>query len=120
MDSLTDLLNPGEIREALGMLSREVDPAYERVMKRIKTQGQRRKLLATKVLSWITYARRELSVQELQHALAVAPGRSGVEDYIYPESVLTAVCAGLVVIDEETHVVRFVRKSNSFKIVKSR
>jgi hypothetical protein len=116
MDSLADLLNPGEIRDALGMLSREVDPAYRRVMERIKQQDQRRKLLAIKVLSWITYARRQLSVQELQHALAVAPGRSGVGDYIYPESVLTAVCAGLVVIDEESHVVRFVRKSNSLDI----
>src|ERR1700733_11790295 len=105
MDSFSDLLNP------LGTLSQEVDPAYERVMERIRRQDKRRKLLAMQVLSWMTYARRQLSVQELQHALAVAPGRSGVGDYIYPDSVLTAVCAGLVVIDEESHVVRFVRKS---------
>ena len=111
MDSLVDLLNLGEIRDALEQLSQEIDPAYERVMVRIKQQDKRRKALATRILSWITYARRQLSVKELQHALAVIPGRSSVGDHIYPECTLTAVCAGLVVIDEESHTVRFVRES---------
>ena len=110
MDSLLDKMNPGEIRDALDKLAEEIDPAYEQVMVRIENQARPYTDLARKVLSWITYACQQLSVMELQHALAVAPGRSSVDDYIYPSSKLTAVCAGLVVIDEESQIVRFVRK----------
>ena len=110
MDSLLDKMNPGEIRDALDKLSEEIDPAYEQVMVRIENQARPYTDLARKVLSWITYACKQFSVMELQHALAVAPGRSSVDDYIYPPSKLTAVCAGLVVIDEESQIVRFVRK----------
>jgi hypothetical protein len=51
-------------------------------------------------------ARRRLSVKELQLALAVSPGRPGVLDYVYREHILTAVCAGLVVIDTESRIIR--------------
>ena len=110
MDSLLDKLNPGEIRDALEKLSEEIDPAYEQVMMRIENQATPYVVLARKVLSWITYARQQLSVKELQHALAVVPGRSSVDDYIYPSSKLTSVCAGLVIIDEKSQIVRFVRE----------
>jgi hypothetical protein len=110
MDSLIDKWSLGEIQDALAKLSEEIDPAYEQVMVRIENQPQPAAVLAQKVLSWITCAYEQLSVKELQHALAVGPGRSSVEDYIYPSSRLTAVCAGLVIIDEESQIVRFVRK----------
>jgi hypothetical protein len=74
MDSLLDKLNPGEIQDALEKLSEEIDPAYEQVMMRIENQARPYAVLARKVLSWITYARQQLSVGELQHALAVVPG----------------------------------------------
>ena len=110
IDSLIDKWSPGEICDALEELSEEIDPAYEQVMVRIENQTRPAAALAKKVLSWITYACQELSVKELQHALAVAPGRSSVESYIYPSSKLTAVCAGLVVVDEKSQIVRFVRE----------
>jgi hypothetical protein len=117
MDSLSDLLNPGEIQDALENLSQEIDPAYKQAMVRIKQQDERRLMLAMQILSWMTYARRQLSLKELQYALAVtvAPGRSKSElgKYLYPDYILTAVCAGLVVIDEESRGVRFVRESYS-------
>jgi hypothetical protein len=67
--------------------------------------------LAKRVLSWITYAVRPLSVKELQHALAVMPDTTELDpDDITDDEILTSICAGLVVIDEERNVIGLVRK----------
>jgi hypothetical protein len=111
MDSLSCLLCPREIRAALASLSDSIDVAYEQVMARIEEQPESRKILARRVLSWVTYSRRQLSLKELQHALAVSPGMKEVdEDDIYDQDLLTSVCVGLVVLDEESSIIRFVRE----------
>lgn len=102
MDSLSRLLRPKEIRAALESLSDSIDVAYEQVMARMEEQTESRKILARRVLSWVTYSRQQLSLKELQHALAVAPGMKDVdEDSIYNQDLLTSVCVGLVVLDEK-------------------
>jgi hypothetical protein len=111
MDSLSCLLRPREIRAALESLSDSIDVAYEQVVARIEEQTESRKTLARRVLSWVTYSRRHLSLQELQHALAVIPGMKEVDDDdIYNQDLLTSVCVGLVVVDEKSSIIRFVRK----------
>jgi hypothetical protein len=80
-------------------------------MERIEQQTKSRKMLARRVLSWVTYSRRHLSLKELQHALAVAPGMKEVdEEDIYNQDLLTSVCVGLVVLDEQSSIIRFVRE----------
>jgi hypothetical protein len=80
-------------------------------MERIKQQGGSDENLAKNVLLWVAQARRPLSVAELQHALAVLPGIKEMDaDYVTDEDVLISVCAGVVVVDEEQGIVRFVRK----------
>ena len=96
MDSLTHPLCPRDIRAALENLSDSIDVAYEQVMVRIEEQTECRKMLARRVLSWVTYFCQQLSLKELQHALAVAPGMKGIdEDDIYGQDLLTSVCVGL-------------------------
>jgi ankyrin repeat protein len=65
--------------------------------------------LARKALSWISLAKRPLTTAEICCALAVEPD----EDEVDPENVLTSddlvsVCAGLVVVDQESAVIRLV------------
>lgn len=111
MNSLSDSLCASEIRTALESLSQSIDVAYEQVMERIEQQTKSRKMLARRVLSWVTYSRRHLSLKELQHALAVAPGMKEVdEEDIYNQDLLTSVCVGLVVLDEQSSIIRFVRE----------
>lgn len=111
MDSLSRLLRTVEIRTAVEGLSEKIDVAYEQVMARIEEQNESRKMLARRVLSWITYSRRQLSIEELQHALAVAPGMTEVgEDDIYEQDLLTSVCLGLVVVDEKSRIISFIRE----------
>ena len=99
------LLRPRDIRAALESLSDSIDVAYEQVMARIEEQTENRKMLARRVLSWVTYSRRQLSLKELQHALAVAPGMKEID-----QDLLTSVCVGLVVLDEKSSIIRFVRE----------
>jgi hypothetical protein len=111
MDSLVGKLNARQVRTALENLPEGMDNTYDEAMERVERQDDSRTELAKRVLSWITYAVRPLSVKELQHALAVVPDTTNLDpDDITDEEILTSVCAGLVVIDGERNVIGLVRK----------
>lgn len=83
------------------------DAAYEEVMERISNQAAESANLARRVITWVAYSKRFLSVIELQHALAIEPGESNLDqDNIIPVEDLVSVCDGLVVIDEGNKIVR--------------
>ena len=111
MDSLVGKLNARQVRAALENLPEGMDRTYDEAMERVERQDDDCKQLAKRVLSWITYAVRPLSVKELQHALAVMPDTTELDpDDITDDEILTSICAGLVVIDEERNVIGLVRK----------
>jgi hypothetical protein len=111
MDSLVEKLNARQVRAALENLPEGMDGTYDEAMGRIERQDDSRRQLAKRVLSWITYAVRPLSVKELQHALAVIPDTTYLDpDDITDDEILTSICAGLVVIDEKRNVIGLVRK----------
>jgi ankyrin repeat protein len=86
-----------------------LDKAYKDVMERINRQQLGFRRLAEKVLSWITCTKRPLTTLELQHALAVVVGDSKLdEDNLERTERMVSVCAGLVTIDEESGIIRFV------------
>ena len=89
---------------------REVlDQAYENAIERINMQKLGFRQIAEKVLSWITCAKRPLTMQELQHALATVAGDSKLdEDNLERIERMVSVCAGLVTVDEESGIVRLV------------
>jgi hypothetical protein len=80
MDSLKSKSKREEIRETLKCLPRELDGTYKEAMERIETQCEDDGNLAKRVLSWIVYAFRPLSLQELRYALATMPGMTKVEE----------------------------------------
>src|ERR1700722_14181975 len=111
MDTLVGKLNARQVRTALENLPEGMDNTYDEAMERVERQDDSRKELAKQVLSWITYAVRPLFVDELQHALAVMPDTTKLDpDDITDDEILTSICAGLVVIDEERNVIGLVRK----------
>ncbi|KAH8722849.1 ankyrin repeat protein, partial [Phaeosphaeriaceae sp. PMI808] len=85
------------------------DTAYEDTMERISGQTQGQKELALDVLAWITCAKRPLRTSELQNALAVEPDDSELhEDGLPAMEDTISVCAGLVMVDEESDIIRLV------------
>ena len=78
-------------------------------MKRIWSQDPEEVELAEQVLSWISCAKRPLTVTELQYALAINPESTEIdEEAITDEEFLLSVCAGLVTIDQEGNIIRLV------------
>lgn len=59
---------------------------------------------------WITYAARELSIQELREAVVIEPGLRAInhDTDLDGEHDIVSVCAGLVVVDPESRVIRLV------------
>ncbi|KFY70028.1 hypothetical protein V499_09532 [Pseudogymnoascus sp. VKM F-103] len=121
MDSLIAKTTPKAIRLALKRLQREskaayddeksqaLDSAYKQAMERIESQEGDFQVLAKRVLSWITCAKRPLTILELQHALAIEVGESELdEENLLEIEDMVSVCAGLVTIDDETSIIRLV------------
>ena len=78
-------------------------------MERIEGQLIDEEKLAKQVLSWITCAKRPLTTSELEHALAVEPEESQLdEENLCRVEDMVSVCAGLVTIDEESRIIRLV------------
>ncbi|KAF3916571.1 Ankyrin-3 [Dactylellina cionopaga] len=86
------------------------DRAYENAMERIRCQNSSESEdLANQVLSWIIFAKRPLNISELQHAVAVELGESEFDEENVPEiNDMVSACAGLVTVDEQSHIIRLV------------
>ncbi|KAL7907040.1 ankyrin repeat-containing domain protein [Trichoderma velutinum] len=111
-DRLTECITPKAVMKALKGLptgSDAYDYAYSAAMDRINQQVSSRSDLAIKALSWITHARRPLSVFELQHALGVEVGEDEFDEENVPQvEDIVSTAVGLVTIDEESKIIRLV------------
>ena len=115
MDSLVTKTKRKDVRKALETLPPESDGSYEQTLERIKGQGKDYWELAMRVLLWVSNSVQPLSPVELQHAIAVQPGMTELDDEDLDEQdLMVSVCAGLVVLDAETNTLRFVRKLTPF------
>ncbi|KFY57531.1 hypothetical protein V497_05496 [Pseudogymnoascus sp. VKM F-4516 (FW-969)] len=112
LDSLNGKRSPKAVRTALKSLpsgSNAYDDAYKDAMIRIEGQLLDQKDLAWQVLSWITCAKRPLTMSELQHALAIELGEISLDEDNLPQiEDMVSVCAGLVTVDEESEIIRLV------------
>ena len=105
------------IKIALAAMPQKIDELYKLTLERIQQQAGDDGMLAMRILSWITHARRPLSVNELRHGLAVEYDDDEDNDLrateldndnlLQPES-LVDVCAGLVIIDSTSQIIRLV------------
>jgi hypothetical protein len=112
LDSLLDKKTQTKVKLTLARLlkgSAALDDAYREAMKRIEGQLSGDHELAKKVLSWIAFAKRPLTTAEICCALSVEPGDTDIDPENIPDvEDLVSVCAGLVVVDQESAVMRLV------------
>ena len=100
-------------------MPRGLDELYRQTLERIQTQDGDDGALGMRIISWITHARRPLSVDELRYGLAVEyndndddNNEGNLEEFnednlLSPRS-LVDVCAGLVIIDSTSQIIRLV------------
>lgn len=109
IDSIRGKRSAKKIRESLKNLPSGLDAAYDDAWIRSESQLPDEVQTAKEVLSWISCATRPLSTRELQHALAIEDDLNFLDEDNIPDiGDVLAVCAGLVTVDEQEHVVRLV------------
>ena len=109
MDALCSKMTIRDLRKALKTLPIGLDESYSHAMDRIDSQDQDARQLAYRILYWVSYTFRPLTVDELRHALAVEPEESEFDpENLAEEGDLIAVCAGLVTMEPESRIVRIV------------
>ncbi|KAH8725930.1 ankyrin repeat-containing domain protein [Phaeosphaeriaceae sp. PMI808] len=112
LDSLLDQKTKSKVESKLSKLRGGFDgltQTYDDAIKRITSQLPGDTALAKRILAWITNAQRPLTTTEICHALAVEPKSEDLDPDNVPDvDELVSVCAGLVVVDKESQVVRFV------------
>ncbi|CAG9999075.1 unnamed protein product [Clonostachys byssicola] len=112
MDMIEDKMTSNGIKKATNAFGTNPDAyseAYEAAIERIESQKGDRLKYAKKLLSWVSLAKRELSVSELRHALAVKPDARDLDKDDIPDlQDVVSFCAGLVDIDQTSQVVRLV------------
>ena len=112
MQSLKDKISIRKVKEALARLPRGSGSAaskiaYDETMNRIRGQEKGFCDLAMATLAWISLAMTPLTLRELQCALSVEPGDTEMDEANFvDEETLSSVCAGLIVVDHESQIVR--------------
>ncbi|KAE8371034.1 hypothetical protein BDV26DRAFT_299170 [Aspergillus bertholletiae] len=110
-----------QVRRALKELPESLDEVYGETMRRIENQDSGTKQLATCVLDWVCYAVRPLTLEELQHAIAVVVGtRMLHEDDLVDGDLLISICSGFISLDRRSGSVRFVHGTVREYLEKSR
>ena len=114
IDSLASAANLSvfHVRQKLQSLPTTLKETYDNAIQRIKDQKTDHKEVAFKILAWVSYTFRALHVSELQHALAIEPEDTELnEELLMDGQSITALCAGLVRIDKGTNLVNLVHYS---------
>ncbi|KXJ86362.1 hypothetical protein Micbo1qcDRAFT_152945 [Microdochium bolleyi] len=110
LDILRPKVNVKKLVTALADLQRGEEAyksVYDETMGRIKSQHVDHVQLAIETLSWITRANQPLTPGELQTALSVEDGITTLDESNKTSlDTILSVCAGLVVIDTGSRVVR--------------
>jgi ankyrin repeat protein len=95
--------------KALESLPRTPDELYNAALERIERQSREDATLALRTFAWVYHSREHTSISLLQVALAIEPGDNIINEDGYVDwEALTSICGGLIVMDRESQIVRFV------------
>jgi hypothetical protein len=112
IDSLQDKHTIKAVKTSLAKLTKgaaALNVAYTEAIQRIEGQLEGYRELAKRVLLWITCAKRPLTTSEICCALAVEPEEKEIDPDNVPDiEDIVSVCAGLVVVDHKSAIVRLV------------
>ena len=112
LNALHSKTNLRDFRAATKKLPKSLEQVYYDIWLRLNAQDDHLMYLARSVLCWIWCASRQLTVKELQHALATRPGDTTLdEDGIESEDTCLSCCLGLVAVDSGSQIIRLVHKS---------
>jgi hypothetical protein len=99
-------------REALKTMPKRLDAAFQTTIDRIQNQSDSRKRQGMDTLRWVFLAERQLTLEELRHALSIMIGDRYLDEDGFPTlASIIDCCLGLAIIDEGMPFIRLVHKS---------
>ena len=111
MDSLRPCISLHQTKRILEDFPSQIKDAYLQTWDRILDEGEECVLLVKLVLLWVLNAKRAMTLRELERAAAISPHNFKFEsDRLVPGATLIAMCRGLLVVEEESQIVRLVRE----------
>ncbi|KAF4632251.1 hypothetical protein G7Y89_g5882 [Cudoniella acicularis] len=120
IDALATKHSVKEIRDALQKLPRGLSDTYDQALQRILDQNEDDADFSRKVLAWVTYAVRPLTMAELKHALAISPDDTEFCEESCPEDeFILSLCAGLVAHEPRSGAIRLVHYTAQEHLQKS-
>lgn len=96
---------------------------HDLILDRVRDQSRKRSELALRVLTWLSYSRRPLTLHELQHAVTLIFGSEPPafnQDRVPPPRLLKEVCIGLLDVDEKRNQVRLIHATLSEYLLEHR
>ena len=121
---LRQLLNQtsvSDVKETIKNLPTKAEVIYCRMLLNIALQSLSRSTLAWRIILWLSYSQRPLTVPELLHAVAINSSTDRLDlERMPPSRFLEDVCMGLISIDAERNIVLFSSASLSCYMKDSR
>ncbi|KAF2416552.1 hypothetical protein EJ08DRAFT_600422, partial [Tothia fuscella] len=109
IDALITKTSVKAIHNALETMPKKLDATYYLIMARIDEQNDDDAKLARRLLSWLTYSARPMTVAELQHALVVDLQTYSVDkDSLIDQEMMLSVCGGIVTVEESSSIIRLI------------
>lgn len=99
-------LSVTQVRKSMDSLPTQVFDFYGEALKRIESQSENDSKTVKRALSYISCARRPLSVEELRHALSIEIGDTKLDTDNFPViDILLNISAGLIRVDENNSTI---------------
>ncbi|KAK6984966.1 hypothetical protein R3P38DRAFT_3450977, partial [Favolaschia claudopus] len=109
LEALDAAPNIDALQHALKTLPTDLHPTYENILSRIKCLCDTQKEIARSALVWVAYAKKPLTAMELCEAIAIEPATTILnKDKITRIQNIIHLCTGLIILDEQSSLVRLV------------
>ena len=111
LDAVSRCSSAQDILDTLKAFPSDIKDVYHQTWSRILNNTPNNVRLAKTVLVWVSYAARSMTIEELRHAVATHPDTHKFErKRLVSPALLLSLCCGLVTVEEETKLVRLIRK----------
>ncbi|KAH6874661.1 hypothetical protein BKA70DRAFT_1480127 [Coprinopsis sp. MPI-PUGE-AT-0042] len=109
LEALRGCANIYAVEKTLENFPCQIEDVYQQTWKRIEAQAPEMAVIAKNALIWVLCAMRSLKIEELRYAVATCPDTYKFDRRrLVDNATLMGLCRGLVNIEEETNIVRFV------------
>lgn len=111
LDELLDLPTVDQIHRLLQRRPQNLQKALEATMERIDSQSEDRKSLGRRLLTWVVYAKRRLTLEEISSAFSIRNGEDEKLNFLASPNLLLQLCAGMVILNKSDNTFSLIHTS---------